>query len=76
MSSDILLEYQLLSSIYTISKSKLFHPEDLHSYIFKMAIDDHMVQKILENRIHDSLIPETKGGVFARETKDHSQVGS
>ena len=26
-----------------------------------MAIDDHAGQNILENRFHDSLIPETKG---------------
>ena len=27
-----------------------------------MHIDDCVMQKILENRIHDSLVPETKGG--------------
>ena len=26
-----------------------------------MAVDDHVMQKILENRIHDSLVSETKG---------------
>ena len=26
-----------------------------------MAIDDRVVQNILENRSHDSLVPETKG---------------
>ena len=29
---------------------------------FKMAVDDRVQQKILENRIHDSLVSETKGG--------------
>ena len=27
-----------------------------------MTINDHVGQKILENRIYNSLVPETKGG--------------